>query len=493
MVKNASLYRTAISFTHFFPLLLRYLAGAAILYFILFLLFAKKNYKAALFCTALLTVYFFYSNFDTFLQRQSWLYPFSRYRWSLPTIALILFIAFFYIRRLQRPPERTIGFLNILLILFCLSEALPLLYKSLSPQKPPLLTIEKETVPARYAPVTSIRPNIYFLLLDEYQGNAGLQKIFNYPNTQLKNTLSGKGFFSPQMARSNYNMTFFSMPSIFNMNYLDGEIQGTTTSEDLLHFSSGIGLIRDSRLIGFLKNINYKMIDLSPFPLDGSGETVSQFESVVSETSLFTDQTLFHFVKEKFSWMIPDKRILRFLNPSDYIIQYYNEYVREHLLAASAAPRKDPRFVYAHFFIPHAPFLKDSSGNDVNFKELTQKSLALDKNYIKGRYLDYLKYANSMLINSIDTLIKNDPGSIILVMSDHGYRNLGADDITFQFNNQFYIRTPEQNYSGWPDTVDAVNAFRILLNNEFNQKLEYLPYRKYEFTLPRQAPAIYQR
>jgi hypothetical protein len=88
------------------------------------------------------------------------------------------------------------------------------------------------------------------------------------------------------------------------------------------------------------------------------------------------------------------------------------------------------------------------------------------------------------MINAVDTLIKNDPGAIIIIMSDHGYRGLGPQYREFQFNNQFHIRTPEKDYSAWPDTVDAVNAFRLLLNHEFNQNFGYLPYRKTEFQLP---------
>src|SRR5882724_5752135 len=143
ILKNANIYFNVIPGGQVAWLLLGYLVRAFVLYFILFRVFAKKNYKAALCCFVLLSVYFFFESFDHFLQAQKWLHPFNRYRWSYPALALFLAAIFFYIRRLRSAPERTILFLNLLLIFFCLSESLPLPYRSVSRQQP-LLSIEKE-------------------------------------------------------------------------------------------------------------------------------------------------------------------------------------------------------------------------------------------------------------------------------------------------------------------------------------------------------------
>jgi hypothetical protein len=482
LLKNTNTYFTAIPGIQVVELLVKYLAVSCIFYLILSVFFVKKKYKAALYCFVFLTVYFFYNDLNQFLQTQKWLYPLNKLRWSLSALSIFTAGILFSIYKLKNAPAKAISFLNILLLLFCISELTLLIYKFISPRKP-MLQVKKDLQFSYNSPVVLRHPNIYFLLLDEYQGNAGLQKIFHYDNDRLKKNLTDKGFFLPAMARSNYNYTFFSMPSIFNMNYLQGEIQGKTTTEDVLNFSSGIKLMQNANLIRFLNHINYKIVNLSPFTLDESGERVLEFKSIIVEKYLIEDQTFFNVMKEKFGWMIPNKGILHLINPSDYNNQYYNEYIRKQLLAESTAPYKKSRFVYAHFFIPHTPFLKDSSGNDVDFKQFIQKGKEGDRNYMHEHYLSYLKYANTMLINTVDTLIKNDPGSIILIMSDHGYRGIESKDDVLQFDIQFYVRTPEHDYSKWPDTVDAVNAFRFLLNNRFDQKLDYLPYEKKEFQI----------
>jgi hypothetical protein len=498
MLKNENTYFTAVPFLQSLELLALYLAGSCALYGIL-RLFIKRNDRVALSCFIILTVYFFYGSFDHWLQAQKWLYPFPRYRWSLPVSLLLITGALMLIGRMKKAPARTIAFLNCLLILFCCSSGIPMLYKSPAPKRP-VLTIASQPAGFHYLPAPPAHPDIYFLVFDEYQGNAGLQTVFHYENHRLKNALAANGFFSPAMTRSNYNFTFFSMASILNMDYIQGEIQGRDPAQDVLLLSSGLGLIQDSRLIGFLKNINYTIVNLSPFRLDSSEDRLPQFESVSGEKDLISRQTLYNTFKKKFGWMTKNIQQRRLLNPFEYNNPLYNDYVRNDLLAESAAPHKDkrgtatpPKFVYAHLFLPHLPFGKDSSGNEVDIVGggAKQKNDSLSGMAKDRMYLDYLKYANTVIINAVDTLIKNDPGAIIMIMSDHGYRGLGPQYRDFQYNNLFHIRIPGKSYADWPDTVDGVNAFRLLLNHAFGQQLPYLSYRKREFQLPCKQGLIY--
>jgi hypothetical protein len=450
-------------------------------YFVLRFFFTKERYKASLSSLVLLVIYFFYNDLDKFIQSQHWMNPLNRYRWSLPALLLSAGWLIFWILRLQKMPHRAIGFLNSLLILFCLSEASFLIYKIIV-QPPRLLKIQDDHLLFSDQRQERLnRPNIYFLLFDEYQGNDGLQKIFHFDNANLKRSLLSQGFFIPVLARANYNYTFFSMPSILGMNYLEGTIQGKTPNEDLNISLSGEELIQNSSLIRFLQHIHYKVENLSPFTLDESGDRVLQYKSITVEKYLIENQTFFNVIKEKIGWAFTNKTLLRLADPSGYNNQYYNSYVRDRLLTESEHKDSSPRFVYSHFFMPHAPFLKDSLGHDVGFYQPGQtmkRAAGIDMN---AYYLSYLKFTNGELINMVHGLIKNDPKSIIIIMSDHGYRGMIPRNPGLQYDIQFYVRTPLQDYSKWPDTVDGTNAFRILLNNEFDQHLDYLPYKKLEF------------
>lgn len=478
LLKNINIYYGLIPATQLAGLFLRYVGGSVVLYLALYLLAGKQRYKAAFYALLLLSVYFFYSTLDEFIQRQSWLSPLNRYRYFLPFMGICLLLALLLIRRMSRPPAKTILFLNLLLTLFCGVEILRLSVKVIAPPQPLLGIRDKPSFRSDSAQRLP-HPDIYFLLLDEYQGNAGLQKEFHFDNAALIQALQNDSFYIPAWSRSNYNFTFFSMPSIFNMSYVQGDIQGRSDLESTLKMASGIELIKQAALFEFLQKIGYTIVNLSPFTLDGSGDRISQYRSITAEKELIAGQTMFYGLANKFAWQIDNKAWLDLTNPMDYYNRYYNQYVEAHLLESlhsHVARSAAPTFTYAHFFMPHSPYGKDSSGNDIPFKYLMQDHPADIGNAL---YLGYLKYCNTALVGMVGKIIKQDPRSIIIIMSDHGLRN--GDPM--QFNNQFSIRTPGADYSHWPDTVDAVNVMRIVLNTQFGQKLDYLPYKPVLFTL----------
>ena len=66
-----------------------------------------------------------------------------------------------------------------------------------------------------------IKPDIYLLIFDEYAGNISLKNDFDYDNTDFPKKLQSIGFHVPKISYSNYPNTDLSLPSTFNMGYLD--------------------------------------------------------------------------------------------------------------------------------------------------------------------------------------------------------------------------------------------------------------------------------
>jgi hypothetical protein len=476
LLRNINIYFGFIPAGQLLLLLAEYLLVSAALYLVVYRLTGKSSYKTSLYCLLFLSAYFYFRPLDEFVQRQTWLMPLNRYRYFLPFLLLFLLAAMLYIRKMTNQTRRTTLFLNLLLSIFCLIELSRLSGNLVAPPKP-LLGLSDNSPLIENPPGRVSHPNVYFLLFDEYQGNAGLQRNFHFNNSGLIQALKHDSFYIPKLSRTNYNYTYFSMPSIFNMNYLKGEIQGRDELHILLKFLSGIKLIQNARVMEFFKRNNYTIVNLSPFSLDGSGREISRYENIPSGKNLITNQTIIPVLVDKFAWEIDNKTWLDLTDPMDYWNQYYNQYVENRLIDESAgASGAGPRFTYAHFFMPHMPRQKDSAGNDVSLKyQLTH----ISSDTQKALYLGYLKYSGLALLRMVGKIIKNDPQSIIIAMSDHGLR----DGSTMEYNNQFSIRIPGADYSHWPDTVDAVNVFRILLNDRFDQRLDYLPYRQIPFTL----------
>ena len=86
----------------------------------------------------------------------------------------------------------------------------------------------------------------------------------------------------------------------------------------------------------------------------------------------------------------------------------------------------------------------------------------------KHNFIGNLEIVNDKLLKILPNLIQNNPNTIILVMSDHGFRynlkNFNQDDLFF--DNFFAIYLPE-GYS-LENPGSTVNVFRGLLQNVNN-------------------------
>jgi hypothetical protein len=122
-----------------------------------------------------------------------------------------------------------------------------------------------------------------------------------------------------------------------------------------------------------------------------------------------------------------------------------------------------PKFVYAHFLMPHFPHILNEEGqfNDPKLQ------------YSQDTYLGYLKYCNQRIVPVIDKILSSSTTPpIILLMSDHGFRGFSnTANPKYFFMNLNAIYLPDQNYNAWYDGMSNVNQFRVLFNQEFNQQL----------------------
>ena len=130
------------------------------------------------------------------------------------------------------------------------------------------------------------------------------------------------------------------------------------------------------------------------------------------------------------------------------------------------------KFIYTHFVMPHWPYYFDSLGN--------KKSATLFNdayNFDKKVYISYLKFTNKKLLDLVDYIqMNNSRPAIILLMSDHGFRETDDPDYLnkYQFMNLNAVFFPDQNYNGLYKGMSSVNQFRVILNSQFSQNLALL-------------------
>jgi hypothetical protein len=302
--------------------------------------------------------------------------------------------------------------------------------------------------------------------MDEYTSTLGLKQQWNFDN-DLDTFLIEKGFSIQDGSRSNYNFTPFSMSATLNMTFLEGiKDVKSISAEDYAQCNR---LVRDNEVIKFLDAHGYEIVNYSVFDLAGHPSTVDQ-SFLPLKTKLITDRTLFSRMNEDIGWLLMTYYPFKWFK-RNYTLKHRNNN-EDFIKAVKESPKKKsqvPRFIYAHFYMPHSPYYYDRNGklkdNDVIYHESLTKPVP--------SYLEYLTYTNTRIREMVNTLLRDDPGAIIILLSDHGNRtNWKGPNPVQIFQNLNAVYFPDKNYSTLYDSITNINMFRVTFNKQFNQHFE---------------------
>jgi hypothetical protein len=161
------------------------------------------------------------------------------------------------------------------------------------------------------------------------------------------------------------------------------------------------------------------------------------------------------------------------------------------LSAVSELP--GPKFVFAHFLLPHEPYVFDRQGNFIADEGMGGRSR-------EEKYVEQLLFANRMLRQTLDKILsRQDFWPIIVLQADEGpwpenySRNatnfdwLSATDRELEEKmnilNSYYL--PGVDGRALYDTISPVNSFRVIFNSYFGTGLKLLPDEQYVFSSAR--------
>lgn len=451
-----------LRFKECLPLIGIYLLGA-FLVFGLFRLFLKNNVAAALMAGFILAFYFFFGAIHDLLHDHL---PFlGKYVVLLPLFVILSIILFIRLRRRQ-PSGRIIVWLNSLLLIYLLFDGVTLWLQKDRPlrNKPSLAAM-----PAFQYCDSCPAPDIYLLLFDEYSGSNTLRNVYRYDNGSLDSFLVKEGFHIQHNSRSNYNMTPFSMASIFNAAYLDLRDPEKLVNNDYLDM---IAADRPVAALDFLERQGYDIVNHSPFDLPGHPATEEQ-TYFPSGVKLITRSTLPACVMRDIGWLWYKKGLLPWISPPQKIYVERNRHTLAAAIEDSRRKSPRPRFIYTHLFMPHPPLLYDSLQ-----RPRTWEALGGDTGTTELRaYLNYIPYTNARAKELISAIKKNTAGkAVIIFMSDHGYRYAPFEESSYRFffDNQNAIYYPDGDYRLFYDSISAVNEFRVVFSKLFNQHVGLL-------------------
>jgi len=154
------------------------------------------------------------------------------------------------------------------------------------------------------------------------------------------------------------------------------------------------------------------------------------------------------------------------------------------LKRTAKAPTGKPKFVYAHFLVPHNPWKFDADG------ELLAPSKAAERTETEN-YVNQLVYTNNQILDIVDHIVKvSKTPPIIIVQADEGpelrYEGDQSKTDLEKMRKRCGIITamylPDSGDTVVPADLSPVNTFRLVFNTYFGAKMEMLENRSYYFS-----------
>ena len=295
------------------------------------------------------------------------------------------------------------------------------------------------------------QPNIYWMIFDECASFPVINEHYSFDSSEIYKTLQGMQF---SISDDSFNESGNTISVLTNCLNLDYVVNSGMSAAELEKWRV------DPEL--------YRLLNEHGYSIYGIGDT----EWLGSIQSLTTDVVKGAQTVEGFdvTQLILDQTVLA------PFVQYSGMEAAQIILDAFAWFEDDKNFdpESSNFYLmyvcaPHQPFLFDENGGNVLSANYNNWE---DPQYYLGQY----KYVMKRIIASVQQIQKNDPNSIIMLMSDHGPRfknGMSHQEKLNVLNCVYFCGEPFEKNVG----KSGVNTLRLILNQLWNTEMEEVTVR----------------
>jgi hypothetical protein len=336
------------------------------------------------------------------------------------------------------------------------------------------------------------RRDVYVILMDTYPSARVLREFYGFDNGPFEDSLRALGFVVPPLVRSNFTKTVTSLPSLLNMRVLTelGGEPGAGAEHPIVPYH----LIEYNAAARFLKSQGYTYV------FHGSAWWRGTAESHLADVQVA---------------LPPDFNLRRQAGRSDLRRQLWrlsllellggpqvNVFEADHVLAsfdalATPPPRRHPVFVFAHFLLPHGPYLFDAECRkrgapvaELPFGTATDRRL----------FVEHLQCGNRQLLRAVRAILaRSTVPPIIVIQGDHGPlgdsrpaddARMTSQDLRLSFDVFGAYHLPAGGDADFHEPITVANVLRSIFVHYFAADLprqpdaSYLsrPKRPFEFT-----------
>jgi hypothetical protein len=448
------------------------------------LLFVVKNkHKASLLSFTWLITFFSYGHISRFFDQ----YLFVKLpggivigpdKVLLPAVFLLLAVISYKLLKSKLNLKPLIGYINLalgVLVIFLLASNFAQLKASLQPTTSRFEQNQEAT--------NLDTPDIYHIILDGYAREDILRELYDYDNSQFLISLEKMGFFVAPKARANYMHTHLSLPSTFNLTYLDSLTE--EYGEDPANTFAGFELMKENLVAATLKKRGYTTVNFATWW--GGTDEGYPADIVYSEDSSL--KLLGHDIATSQTNMV----FLQTTLLSPLIEEVWGQALRGKVLhTLQKLPdlpyQPEKKFVLAHIITPHPPYMFQADGSPVPGYEVATADEGISK---RPLYAGQVAFISRRILPILQSLINNSQTPpIIILQSDHGpasifgtpnkwVENYSQEAVAERSGILYAVYLPEGNYDGFSESMTPVNTYRLIFNKYFASDYPLLPDRVY--------------
>lgn len=399
------------------------------------------------------------------------------------------------IRRTGRPLVGATAFLNVATLVIVATAVVGIVAFELTGrvgESPDVNRVrDRDLEPADQVREEGGRRDIYYLVFDRYASARTLRDVFDYDNDAFLQGLRDRGFYVAERSRANYPKTFESLASSLNMRHLtdlEAEIGDGQRDQTALY-----EMLQDHRVGRILQEYGYRYVHLGA-RWDPTHRNPNADVNHVYGASAGLDDFLRNLLQH--SMLYP---LLRGLWPEADFDEEQRRRVRFKFEKLADIPDQDgPTFAFAHFLVPHPPFVFDRECRPRAPADGAADS-AVER--AEAAYLDQLICLNGMIESLLDEILDRSPQDpIVILQSDEGpceplaefqmsqcgvrldWTTLSTDALRahMEILNAVHLSGIDAEAAFGPDAT-PVNTFRLVFNHYFDGNYERLPDASYIF------------
>lgn len=381
----------------------------------------------------------------------------------------------------QKLPRLTMA-LNILVLALVILNIIPVATHLARPrvERPePAAYLE---LPAAASIDPAAKRDIYYIIFDRYGNEEALRRRVGFDNGAMMRYLERQGFYVARHSAANHLKTGESLASSLNMTYLNylADLYGP----DYADFNAVYEMLEGSKVSRYLQSIGYRYHQAGPWwdptEEDPSADVNHTHRGMSDFSVALLDTSLPGYLIDLFGLRGPQTLEAAQIERTPYQV--------EQLKTVPDDPA--PTFTFAHFTLPHDPYVFDEDG-----ELLTQEQRKAPRDEL---FIGQLKYTNKLMKELVEVLLagpeESDP--IIVFQADEGphprrLEELGDDDFDWTeastdelrqkllILNAYYL--PGVDHDALYPTISPVNTFRLIFNLYFDADLPLLEDRSYIF------------